>query len=76
MNEYGNLRQNNGFGWLGFANIYLEQFKKESKSNNRMDKHLYTQLIALDIKLGNPPSKQLFECLRMTTRPDIVKVLI
>ena len=75
MKEYGNLRQN---GWYGFAHIYLEQFKKESKSNNGMDKDLYTELLSLDAKLGTPASEQLLDVMRLgiTTRSDIIKVII
>ena len=57
-----------------FASRYLERCKKESKSNDKINKEAYAKLVELDTKLGKTASKQLYECLENTTRSDIIKV--
>ena len=37
--------------FVGFASIYLEQFDEESKSNDEIDKELYSELLELDTRL-------------------------
>ena len=57
-----------------YANEYLERCNKESKSNDKINKEVYTKLVELDTRLGTKASKQLFWCLENTTRSDIIKV--
>ena len=58
----------------GFANIYLERFDKESKSDREIDREIYSKLVQLDSRLGTRASEQLYWCLRRTTRSEIIKV--
>ena len=71
MNEYEILRKKN---FLGFANVYLWRCNKESKSDDKIDKEFYNELVELDTRLGTTASEQLFKCLEKTTRSDIIKV--
>ena len=57
MSEYESLR---GVGLVGFAQVYLKQCNKESKSNNEIDKEIY-KLVELDTRLGTTAAEQLFE---------------
>ena len=62
--------------FVGFAHVYLERFEKESKSGDNIDAEAYARLVELDTKLGTSSSEQLFYCLLLTTRWDIIKVKI
>ena len=73
VNEYENLKQT---GCVGFANFYLARFDKQSKSIDEMDKDIYSHLLELDTRLGATASEQLFACIHITTRSDIIKVAI
>ena len=61
-------------GFVGFANDYLERCNRESKSNDNINKEVYTKLVELETRLGKIASEQLFWCLYYTTRSDIIKV--
>ena len=71
VNEYERLKKD---GWVGFAEVYLDRCRKESKTGDAIDIEVYTKLSVLDTRLGTKTSEQLFECLRKTTRWDIIKV--
>ena len=71
MSEYVSLREAN---YVGFAHVYLQRCEKESKSNDGIDKEVYSKLVELDTRLGTTASEQLFNCLWSTTRSDIIKV--
>ena len=71
MNEYEILREEI---WIGFAHLYLFLCDKESKSNDGIDKKVYSKLVELDTRLGTTASEQLYWCLLKTTRSDILKV--
>ena len=71
MYEYVRLREAN---YVGFANVYLWRCNKESKSNDNINKEIYTKLVELEKRLGTKASEQLYECLENTTRSDIIKV--
>ena len=73
VREYDFLRENN---WVGFAHVYVDRCNKESDTGVEADILLYKKLVELDGRLGATPSEQLFECLRNTTRLDIIKVRI
>ena len=62
-------------GFVGYANIYIWRFNEESKSDKEIDVDIYSELVELDTKLGTSSSDQLFECLRFTSRWDIIKVI-
>ena len=57
-----------------FARDYLRRCNEESKSNDKINKEVYTKLVELEKRLGKKASEQLFWCLRHTTRSDIIKV--
>ena len=71
MNEYKDIRTNN---WVGFAEFYLDRCSKDSKTENIVDIHVYTQLVKVDARLGTTSSEQLFKCLLRTNRSNIIKV--
>jgi len=71
VNEYVSLREED---YVGFAEVYLEHCEEESKSNDGIDKDVYSKLVELDTRLGTTASEQLFESLTKTTRSDIIKV--
>ena len=56
--------------------MYLDRCNKESDADVEADILVYKKLVELDGRLGTTPSEQLFECLRKTTRLDIIKVRI
>ena len=72
MNEYKQLRKDD---WVGFAEVYLWRCHEESKSDDQIDKGIYTKCVELDTRLGTTVSEQLFGSLKYTTRWDIIKVL-
>ena len=59
VNKYGKLRKAN---FVGFAELYLQQYNKESKSIDEIDDEVYSKLVELDTKLGTTASEQLFSC--------------
>ena len=71
MSEYGDIREKN---YVGFAEVFLERCEEESKSNDEIDKELYSKLVELDTRLGTTASEQLYWCLQKTSRSDIIKV--
>ena len=71
MNESKILREKD---FVGFADVYLKQCVGESKSGDKIDKELYAQLVELDERLGTTATEQLYRCLTITTRSDIIKV--
>ena len=71
VNEYESLRKD----YVGFAEVYLERCDKESKSDDEIDKEIYTKLVKLDTRLGTTATEQLIECLDHTLNLDIIKVL-
>ena len=74
MSGYPGLRKR---GYVGFANRYLERrIEQESKSDDQIDIQVYIKLVQLDSRLGTTASEQLKECLKYTTRSDIIKVYI
>ena len=60
----------------GFAQRYLRECDRQSKSDDQIDIQVYTTLVQLDSRLGTTASEQLATCLQFTTRSDIIKVLI
>ena len=61
-------------GCIGFAQVYLNRCLDQSKSHDTVDIDVYTQLVALDKKLGTTASEQLYKCLTMTNKWEIIKV--
>ena len=54
----------------------MERCNKESKTGDKIDVEVYARLFELDTKLGTRSWEQLFWCLLLTTRWDIIKVEI
>ena len=73
VNEYERLRKK---GFVGFAQLLLQRYYVESKTDDEIDIQVYTKLVKLDSRLGTTASEQLAKCLKITTRSDIIKVLI
>ena len=71
MNEYEILREK---VLIGFAHLYLGKCNSESKSDDKIDKEVYSKLVELDTRLGTTSSEQLFECVYNTSNLDIIKV--
>ena len=71
VNEYEKLRKG---GWVGFAEVYLNQCNKDSEIEDIADTQVYSKLVELDSRIGTTATKQLFQCLRYTLRLDILKV--
>ena len=71
MSEYVSLREAN---FVGFAEVYLWRCEKESKSNDEIDKEVYSKLVELDARLGTTSSEQLFWCVFYTLNLDIIMV--
>ena len=59
VNEYESLRKKN---WVGFAEVYLQRCNIESKSDDEIDKEIYTKLVELDTRLGTTAREQLLWC--------------
>ena len=71
MNEYESLRRDS---LVGFAQIYLKQCNKESKSDGKIDKEVYNKLVELDTRLGTTAFDQFYHLLHHTNRLDIIEV--
>ena len=71
VNEYEDLRKAN---FVGFADVYLQQCNKESKSIDEIDAEVYSKLVELDTRLGTTATEELYSCLKNTTRSHIIKV--
>ena len=73
VNEYESVRK---YNFVGFANVYLFRCNKKSSTGDNIDVEFYARLIELDTKFGTRSSEQLFRCLLLTTRWNIIKVKI
>ena len=71
MNDHAKVR---GKGMIGFAHLYLQRCKTESKLDDEIDIRLYTKLVQLDSKLGTTATEQLFWCIHFSLRFDLIKV--
>ena len=58
-----------------FADLYLLRTTRESELNGETEIELYQKLLKLETRLGKSVSNQLFMCLSLTIRSDIIKVL-
>ena len=56
--------------YFGFANKYLAN----CDSKNKVDLNCFKKLIWLDAKLGTTSAEQLFSCVSLTSRFDLIKV--
>ena len=72
VNENECVKKANYDGWGDF---YYQRYKK-SKPEDEIDKEVYTKLVKLDTKLGTRASDQLYWCLSLTARSDIIKDII
>ena len=61
-------------GYVGYAEYYLEKCYDESELINKANIDIYNQLLEIDSKLGTTQTEQLFECLRLSVRMDLIKV--
>lgn len=73
--DYNSLRERGGFRKVvGFAHAYLSHQVKESKTDDEIDIQVYRQLMELDSRLGTTATEQLFYCVKITQRFDLIKV--
>ena len=56
---------------IGYAGYYLEQI-----NGDEADASVYRKLVDIDTGLGTKASDQLYVCLRLTSRPELIKVRI
>ena len=61
-------------GGVGYASYYLGKCQVDSKMTNEADATVYQKLINIDTVLGTDASLQLFSCVYLTDRWDIIKV--
>ena len=57
----------------GFGHVYYRRCK-ESKSDDEIDKEVYSKLVELDTRFGTSPSEQLFRWIFFTLDFDIKQV--
>ena len=57
----------------GFGHVYYRHYK-ESKPKDEIDEEIYSKIVELDMRLGTPPSEQLFMCIYHTLDPDNIEV--
>ena len=69
--EYDELKE---FGYVGYADYYLEHCWNESEFVNKADVTIYKQLLEIDAKLGTTQSEQLRWCLVYSPRKDLIEV--
>ena len=60
--------------FVGYAHYYLHQCWDESKLKNKADVTVYKQLLQIDSKLGTTQTEQLFWCVRLSPRKDLIEV--
>ena len=70
-NEFDVLRK---YGFVGYAEYYLQKCWDESKLKNKADVEIYKQLLEIDSKLGTTQTEQLFKCVFHSLRIDLIKV--
>ena len=62
------------YGDFGYAGYYLIRSRNESTMINEANSTVYKRLVDIDTSLGTELSLQLWGCLSLTTRWDIIKV--
>ena len=50
--------------------------QKNKTENKEPDAEIYKQLVEMDTKLGTTNTEQLWKCLVITTRLDIIKICL
>ena len=58
----------------GFASFYLQGCLNQLTLKNEADKEIFTQLSRLDSKLGTKDSEQLYKCVKVCPRLEIIQV--
>ena len=71
-NIYDVLREK--YGFVGYADYYLQGCWDESELKNKADVSIYKQLLEIDTKLGTTQSEQLFTCVFHSLRIELIKV--
>ena len=69
--EFDELRESN---FAGFTHYYLQECYDESELKNKADIRIYKQLLEIDSQLGTTQTEQLFECVLLSVRIDLIKV--
>ena len=71
VEKHDKLRE---FGYVGYANYYLQKCWDKSELKNKADVSIYKQLLEIDAKLGTTQSEQLFWCVFYSLRMDLIQV--
>jgi len=71
-NKFDVLREKRGY--VGYASYYIYKCWDESELKNKADVTVYKQLLEIDSKLGTTQSEQLFECVFLSLRLDLIMV--
>ena len=69
--DHDELRED---GFVGYASFYLQECWDESELKNKADVAVYKQLLEIDSKLGTTQSEQLFQCVFLSLRIDLIQV--
>ena len=60
--------------YAGYAEYYLQESWDETEFVNKADVTIYKQLLEIDAKLGTTQSEQLFQCVFLSLRIDLIQV--
>ena len=71
-NAFDVLREK--YGYVGYANYYLGNCYDDSALINKAEIETYKELLDIDSKLGTMQSEQLYGCVQMSIRMDLIKV--
>ena len=61
-------------GYVGFANKYLQQCWNQTNLTNEADLDMFMLLVELDSLFGTTITEQVFKCVYVALRLDLIKV--
>ena len=71
FDDYDEIRV---YGYVGYAENYLQESWDESELINKADVTIYKQLLEIDTRLGTTQTEQLFWCVFYSLRMDLIQV--
>ena len=60
--------------FIGFAHYYLKSCWNQDELKNFAESSIYIELVEIDSKLGTDITDQLFKCVRLGVRLDLIQV--